>query len=358
MNILTKALSRLRDNKSIESYSAKWPCVELSNWYAEIVKNPIIYRCIKLISQNIASIPIMVDEDADPFIKSALKRPNPSQDMHQLLQKIVSHMLVDGEVYLLHTMDDGECCIYAVEPQNVQQITNEFGLVTGYSYLTTKGQRVEKVQRDGYCKILHLKYANPFGTNESPCKVISNSVELYNAIVVHNQALMNHAARFSGALIVNGHMTQEQKQRLREEVDAKVGARNAGHVAILQGDIRWEAMKANVRDADYTEGQSAVVRTITSIFGVPPIMLGIMDAGFNHYREARLHFWEDTLMPLAKDIVMSLERWLNYYTSSPLNLRLDLKDIPAFAEKTHKRLISLAAVDFLSNEEKRQMCGL
>lgn len=331
----------------------------MSSYHNEISQNPVVYRCIKLIAQNIASIPIVFDGEVPDKVKMVLQRPNYNEDFGQMMERMVSSLLVDGNTYLLLTgHDEEEFLVYTIDPKYVTSLTNESGAISGYSYTTAKGKRVELIDHGGRSKILHIKYLNPFGSEQSPCQVVAESVRLYNSITKHNQALMNNAARFSGALIVNGHMTDNQKQSLREEVDAKIGYRNAGHVAILQGDIRWEEMKANVRDADYTSGQTFVAKEIMQVFGVPPTMLGIHETGFNHYKEARLHFWEDTLLPLARYILAALQKWLSCWAEQDLNLRLDLHDIPALADKIDRRISSIAEISFLSDEQKRRICNL
>jgi len=361
MNIFNKTLSLLCKGAEDTTAVPKAPIMYIPDYQNEIYQNPIVYRCIKLLTQNIGSIPIVVEIESkeDEHIKHAIEKPNSSEDMSQFMEKLIAHLMVDGNAYVLNILDlDENLSMYIVDPKNVSIQKNEFGSVIGYYYSTIKGRKYEGIDRDGKCKLLNLKYLNPFGTNESPCQVIRRTVNLYDSILKHNQALMDNAARFSGALIVNGRLDPHQKQELRAAVDSKVGPSKAGHIAILQGDIKWEEMKANVRDADYTDGQIAVVRTIASVFGVPPTMLGILDTGLNNYRESRLHFWEDTILPLARHIISALERWLNMYAYGQIKLKLDLSEIPAFADKTDRRISIMSTAGFIPDEDKLRLCGL
>lgn len=367
MNILTKAFSSMMSNKSVANTKSgkvrnvpresEWSGIMMANqWGSNIIENPIVYRCVKLIAQNIASIPIRFESN-ERFWEKIISRPNIGQKINQLAQQIVSDMLMEGNAYLLN-LDNG---FYRVDPKCISDLNDEMGNVVGYVYQTKKGASKVLAEPDGRCKVLNIKYLSPTGQKLSPCKVIERSVRLYNSITEYNQALMDNMASFGGALVVKGRLRDEELQVLRQEIDAKKGPQKAGHTAILYGsedmEVKWEPMRANVRDADYIEGQNFVAREIMQVFGVPPNLLGMSDVAYNNYEQSRFFFWQDTLRPLAMYIYEELQDWLSGIFEMPLKINLDFSTVPAFAGKTLD-LLKVLGVDCLSVEERRAFLGL
>ena len=322
--------------------------------YNVVAYNPIVYRCIKLIAQNIAGIPIVIPDEG--IVRQILLRPNHQEDWQQIMEKLVSNLMVHGRTYMQFIGDDS---VHILDQNLVKVERNEFGIDVGFSYNTIQGRQFEYIQQDGHCNILQIKYYDPFNKNLSPCSIVQKAVNLYNSITVSNQALMDNSARFSGALIINGNNIDESDiEHIRKSIDDKVGCGQAGRAIILQGDMRWEQMKINATDCDYTNVQTFVAREIMQGLGVPPIMLGLADTGFQHYKEARLHFWEDTLLPLSKYIWGSIAKWLSKCLQEEVVFKLDLHEIPAFADKMHQKIQIIANAPFLSDKEKRDFCGL
>ena len=85
---------------------------------------------------------------------------------------------------------------------------------------------------------------------------------------------------------------------------------------------------------DWADGKNMSAREIAMAFGVPPQMLGIPDAQtYSNYAEARLSLWEDTVLPLAKELITELNGWLAPCYGADIKLEMDLDDIPALEIK-------------------------
>ncbi|MBX9697540.1 MAG: phage portal protein, partial [Alphaproteobacteria bacterium] len=97
---------------------------------------------------------------------------------------------------------------------------------------------------------------------------------------------------------------------------------------------------------------------IAMAFGVPPMLVGVPgDATYSNYREARLHLWEDTILPLLDYLTDELNRWLVPLFGDDLKLSYDIEGIPALAERRHETWQKLEHVSFLSTNEKREAIG-
>ena len=128
---------------------------------------------------------------------------------------------------------------------------------------------------------------------------------MHNAASAWNKALLDNAARPSGALVYKGengaNLSEEQFERLRDELAANFsGAANAGRPLLLEGGLTWQTMSLSPKDMDFIELKHGAAREIALAFGVPPMLLGIPgDNTYANYREANLAFWRQTVLPLA-----------------------------------------------------------
>ena len=107
-----------------------------------------------------------------------------------------------------------------------------------------------------------------------------------------NKALLDNAARPSGALVYSGPegavLSDTQFDRLKRELtDTYQGARNAGRPLLLEGGLDWKAMSLTPKDMDFLEAKHTAAREIALAFGVPPMLLGIPgDNTYANFQEA------------------------------------------------------------------------
>ncbi len=148
----------------------------------------------------------------------------------------------------------------------------------------------------------------------SPIEAAARAVEIHNAGGGWTKALLDNAARPSGALIYKGPdgapgLSEEQFARLKRELeDAYQGATNAGRPMVLEGGLDWRAMSYTPADMDFTGLRNAAAREIALAFGVPPMLLGIPgDNTYSNYREANLALWRQTILPLVARTAQSAD---------------------------------------------------
>src|SRR3546814_11244339 len=101
-----------------------------------------------------------------------------------------------------------------------------------------------------------------------------------NAATVWNKALLDNAARPSGALVYDpgeagAALSGEQFDRLKAEMEAAFqGAGNAGRPMLLEGGLKWQAMSMTPADMDFVGLKAAAARAIALAFGVRALLLG------------------------------------------------------------------------------------
>jgi HK97 family phage portal protein len=188
-------------------------------------------------------------------------------------------------------------------------------------------------------------------------------VAVHNAAARWNKALLDNAARPSGALVYDAGdgstLSPEQYERLRAEMEAGfAGSGNAGRPMLLEGGLKWQALSLSPADMDFAGTKAAAAREIALAFGVPPMLLGLPgDATYANYREANRALWRLSVLPLADAILGALLQGLTGWFAGA-TLAIDLDRVPALADDRAMLWRSVSAADFLGVEEKRAMLGI
>jgi HK97 family phage portal protein len=230
------------------------------------------------------------------------------------------------------------------------------------AFVYKAGQVASRLPADN---VIHIRSIHPLDDHYGlGClSAASGAVATHNAATKWNKALLDNAARPSGALVYDmgdsGTLNGEQYARLKEELSASFqGAGNAGRPMLLEGGLKWQAMALTPAEMDFAGLKEAAAREIALAFGVPPVLLGLPgDATYANYREANRALWNQSIIPLARKILDALAQGLRPYFDG-LTLDLDLDAIPALAEDRERLWAQVGAADFLTIAEKRAAVGL
>ena len=334
-------------------------------------RNVIAYRCIRLVAEAAASAPLRVVEGEETYaahpLLDLLRRPNRDESGAGLLESLYGFLQTAGNAYLEAVSLDGTPReLYALRPDRVKALMGADGWAEGFEYAAGGRKTVFRADERGFTPILHLKLFHP--TNDhyglSPLEAAAGPVDLHNAALAWNKALLDNAARPSGALVYAGpegaeNLTAEQFGRLKTEIaDAYSGAANAGRPLILDGGLDWKSMSFTPSDMDFQEAKNGAAREIALAFGVPPMLLGIPgDNTYSNYREANLAFWKQTILPLVKKTAASLSSWLEPFYGAA-RIECDAGAIEALSAERDAEWRRVAAADFLTPSEKRSILGL
>lgn len=336
-------------------------------------KNPVAYRCIRMIAEAAASTPLVVLADGvrddDHPLARLLAKPNPEQSAPELMEQVFAALQTAGNAYLEASGDqNGDGApdeLWALRPDRVKVIPGRHGWPEAYEY--SAGGRAVRIGRraDGWSPVMQLKLFHPTDDHYgfSPLEAAAMAVDAHNAAGAWNKALLDNAARPSGALVYGAadgeRLTADQFEALKAELsEAHSGAANAGRPLLLEGGLDWKPMSLTPADMDFIAGKHAAAREIALAFGVPPQLLGIPgDATYSNYREANAAFWRQTVIPLVKKASGAMTGWLG---SRFVGCRIepDLDAIPALQVERDALWARLEAATFLTPEERRRMAGL
>jgi HK97 family phage portal protein len=332
-------------------------------------RNPVVHRAVRLVAEAAAALPLSLIEggrmfDAHPLL-SLLKRPNPREGGARFLESVYGHLLVSGNAYLEAVAVEGAPReLYALRPDRMRVVPGPNGWPAAYDY-AVGSQTVrfaQDGQGDGVPPILHLTLFHPTDDHYglSPMEAAAVPLDIHNAAGAWNKALLDNAARPSGALVFSGHpVTEAQFARLKDELEASYqGAANAGRPLLLEGGLSWQPLSLTPKDMDFIEAKNSAAREIALAFGVPPLLLGLPgDNTHANYAEANRAFYRQTVIPLVKRTAEAIAQWLAPAYGGQLSLEPDLDAVEALAGERESLWRRVSAADFLSEDEKREAVG-
>ncbi|MFG1248009.1 phage portal protein [Xanthobacter flavus] len=335
-------------------------------------RNAIAYRAVRLIGEAAATVPLVLtvngrEHDTHPFL-DLLARPNPRLTRAALFEAIGCHLLVAGNAYVEAVALEGAVReLHLLRPDRVRVVPGPDGWPEAFDY--TLGAQTVRIAQDTLVPgadvppILHLSAFNPLDDHYgfAPLEAAAQALDLHNAASAWNKALIDNAARPSGALVYGGTgaLTEEQFERLKGELEASFqGAVNAGRPLLLEGGLDWRPLSLSPKDMDFEAARNSAAREIALAVGVPPMLLGIPgDNTYANYAEANRALWRQSVVPLVRRVCDALALWLAPAFGGGLTLVPDLDQIEALSAERSELWARVGAADFLSDAEKRAAVG-
>jgi HK97 family phage portal protein len=333
-------------------------------------RNPVVHRCVRLIAEAAAQTPLVAKVEGRELPEhpalALVERPNPRQGGIAFREMLYGHLLVAGNAYVEAASIGREPReLHALRPDRMRLVPGRNGWPEAYDY-TVGGDTVRFRQDEaGIPPILHLTLFHPVDDHYglSPIEPAACALDIHNAASNWHKALLDNAARPSGALVYDGPdgagLSETQFERLKAELEESFqGARNAGRPLLLEGGLDWKPLSLTPAELDFVAAKGVAAREIALAFGVPRLLLGIPgDNTHANFAEANRAFWRQTAIPLVRRTAQSLAQWLGPAFGDDLTLKPDLDAIEALADERESLWRRLAAATFLSDDEKREAVG-
>jgi HK97 family phage portal protein len=334
--------------------------------------NAVAQRAVRLVAESVAWAPVYdAGEGEQPPPPRSARSPSPFRGgtlvTPALLETVAMQLLLHGNAYV-QPLEDGEGLpaeLYPLRPERVAVEADAAGWPAAYVYKVGEAKR-RIAARDGLGRpgLVHLKAAHPLDDHYGlGCLgAAAAAVAVHNAAARWNKALLDNAARPSGALVhappSGASLSRAQLEQLKGELEAHfAGAGNAGRPLLLDGGLSWQALSLSPAEMDFAALKAAAAREIALAFGVPPMLLGLPgDSTYANYREANRALWRLTVLPMAARILGALSAALAAWWPG-VRLEVDLDRISALAEERERLWRQANAADFLSDDEKRELLG-
>lgn len=333
--------------------------------------NPVGFRCVKLIAEAAAALPLVLQDASRRYeehpILDLMARPNAAQGRAEFFEALYGQMLLSGNGYLEAVGDGGVPGeLHVLRSDRMSIVPGADGWPVAYDY--TVGGRKHRFDMTGHPDpICHIRSFHPQDDHYglSPMQAAAVAVDVHNSASAWSKALLDNAARPSGAIVYKGldgqgQLSPDQYDRLVSEMELHhQGARNAGRPMLLEGGLDWKPMGFSPSDMEFQKTKEAAAREIALAFGVPPMLLGVPgDATYANYQEAHRAFYRLTVLPLATRVAASVGYWLSGFAGASVELRPDQDQVPALAAERDQQWKRVGEASFLTDPEKRRLLGL
>lgn len=346
----------------------EWPAHYEPQVRAAVIANPVAQRAVRLVTEAAGGARILAGGASPADNVRARDLVRHVSAAQGLVETLALHLLLHGNGYVQIACDAAgqPAELFALRPERVSVEVDARGWPVAYQYRV--GERVMRlVAEDGAGRpaIVHLKAAHPLDDHYGlGCAgAAAGAVAIHNAATQWNKALLDNAARPSGALVYDSGsdgamLSAEQFARLKAEMEAAFqGAANAGRPMLLEGGLKWQSLSMSPAEMDFVALKAAAAREIALAFGVPPMLLGLPgDNSYANYREANKALWRQTILPMLAKISGGIAQGLRGWMPG-LELSADADAVPELAEERSAHWERISAAPFLTNEEKRALLG-
>ena len=335
------------------------------------VGNPVGFRCVRLISEAAAALPLILQDTETRYashpLLTLINRPNGGQGRAELFEALYGQILLSGDGYLEAVGEDGVPLeLHVLRSDRMKLIPGADGWPVGYEY-SVSGKAHRFTVEGAISPVCHIKSFHPQDDHYglSPMQSAAQALDVHTAASRWSKALLDNAARPSGAIVYRGTDGQgtlgaDQYDRLVSEMEMHhQGARNAGRPMLLEGGLDWKPMGFSPSDMEFQKTKEAAAREIALAFGVPPMLLGIPgDATYANYAEAHRAFYRLTVLPLAARVCAAMSHWLAGFSGEAIELKYDLDGVHALSGERDQQWARVAGATFLTDGEKRALLGL
>jgi HK97 family phage portal protein len=336
-----------------------------------------LYTAINSISTESGSLNIVSynkmsgEAEENNQLLDLLSFPNADCTQYEFMVQLVNFYKLTGNVFIIATgpVNRPALELTVVNPVNILLELGSDGYleyikVVGSHQQSTTFKRFDVDGRFRYysddAEIWHIKSFNtrygagdPWGFSElSP---IVMELEQYYEASNHNLSLLKRGARPSGAMKTGETLTDDQYQRVQQQLDQFYsGANNAGRVMLIESGDFIEMSQSN-KDMDFAALKTDITTTIYNSLKIPLPIVSADHSSYSNMETAKLNFYDNCVLPATRRILEELTTFLmpRYDKTSNLELRVDLDSIEALEPRRNQELLKLKDSGVLTINEMR-----
>lgn len=281
-----------------------------------------VYRCVDLISDSVATLPLKVYEiDENGFKREAKEHPlywllnnEPNQEMtrYTFFKTCTALELLKGNAYAYIDRDDNGAVVQLLLFPNSKVETTFIEDENGERRLRYKIKGVNYLVEP--CEMLHFLNFSYDGVNGiSTLEHARQSIGLASALDESATEFFESGSAMSGILKVRGvgALTKEKRDAIYKAWKARFDDRKSGGVAVLEGDMDYQQININNRDAQMIESRLFSVGEIARYFSVNPVKLfDLTHSSYSSIEATQLQFLTDTMQPYLVKFEQEINRKL------------------------------------------------
>jgi hypothetical protein len=326
------------------------------------------------------------DEDYTPFedydhpLSGLMRRPNPNESMGEFAARIVlqNRLTGIGPVWKIGSKSN------PAKPVQLWALRTPFmyPLYQVSDQYPHGAWRVNPYRTPGWAGILPVglgaagavipgedvaRFIDPHPIIDwdgwSPLTAGAVQLDVFDAVEESRKSAMDRGLSLDTVIVAPG-MSPEAVNRLREGLEARhMGAAKSRRVAVLAPELgladkfNVQTISATPRDMDYQQGWEQALKFVLALFGVPPIIAGLGEAGsYAAGYAARQQFYdrqEDYLGRLATWMDREFcDPWESYPDEFMVRIKPRPIDDKEMSEKKHARQCQVGTITYNESRMK------
>lgn len=282
-----------------------------------------VYACVTLIANDIGKLrQRLMELDGDgiwkettsPSFSPVLRKPNGYQNHIQFKQWWQTCKLTKGNTYGLKVRDNRGIVtgIYILDPDKVTVLVADNGDV----YYQCNGDELNDMP-DGVTvpasEIIHDRMNCLFHPLVGISPLYACALAACQSLKMQNDSstFFENGARPGGILSAPGAISDETAARLKAHWDANYTGANAGRVAVVGDDLKFQQMKMSATDSQLVEQFKLTAEMICTAFHVPPSKVGVgVSATGTTAAQENQKYYSDCIQILAEEYEACMDEGL------------------------------------------------
>lgn len=279
-----------------------------------------VYRCVDLISDSIAVLPLKTYEiDGDGFKSEAKKHPayyvldtEPNEDMTRFVffKTLMTSVLLTGNGYAYIEREGLKVSQLVYIPSGAVQIV----WVTDKQGIFRKRYKVQGftdlVEPRDMIHVLNFSYdgINGISTLEHARQTLAIATSAEESA----KGFYDSGGQLSGVLTVEGaRLSKEQKDQIyqtwKERTDPITG--NPNGIAVLEGNMKYQPISISPSDSQLLESRQFNVVDICRFFSVSPVKaFDLSKSSYSTVEATQLQYLTDTALAVITKIEQEINR--------------------------------------------------
>lgn len=266
-----------------------------------------VFSCVRIISETVASLPLITYERTPDGKRRATKHPifsvlhdygNDEMTAFNVREIMQQHLCTHGTAYAEKELDGAGRLkgLWPLPPTNVTTVRNPDTNELAYQVVLPNGQQV-LFPRDRIFKIVGFG-----GDGIKGASILSMAREAIGLAIATEQygaSFFGSGARPGGVLEHPGALTEEAAQRLRSSWNEMHSGLDKSHrIAILEEGMSYRQIGLPPEDSQFLQTRKFQIEEICRIFRVPPHLVGSLDrATFSNIEHQGIDFVVHTIRP-------------------------------------------------------------
>ena len=334
---------------------------DLNRPYAQ---HPWVYACVSAISRAASSVPARMERmgvngEREAIVgtelASVLEIPNPLQSQRKFFRSIATSQMLYGETFLILLKRGPHGQMVPVDaigtpgmmaridaPEEIWPVRGD--LVEAVIDPTTKLPGAWRFNTNtGYVdypahSVVQVAEVNPYNPlrGMGPMQAAYRTAAKDFVIDRYDEALLQNGGSPGGVLTIDGPLTDSDQRAIREAWQEAHGRpEQSRKTAVLPMGTTYKEIGMTPQAMEHEKLRAWDRTAILSIFGVPPVVLGLETMNYATAREQARIFWETTILPyldfLRDELQYKLIRRING-PDAELLLSFDISGVSALRD--------------------------